>query len=132
MGTGTIYGLINSNTLELRYIGLTKRTLSARFAQHGKGKGLNVYMYRWLRSVPVTIIMLEREPLDINEAEIRWIREMREKGARLLNMTDGGEGGGGMTGRKHSIETRTKMSLSAMGNHNHTDSRDSLGRFRSE
>ena len=49
------------------------------------------------------MIVLEKNPVDINKAEIKWIKEIRDKGANLLNIADGG------FNIKHSPETLTKM-----------------------
>ena len=107
MRTGNIYGLIDGNTLELRYIGQTFRSLEVRLKQHKQGRGPNPHLNRWLRVKFVNIIMLECDPADINEAEIRWIKEMKKRGIRLINLTDGG---GGTAGYTHTLETRDKIS----------------------
>ena len=110
--SGIIYGLIDSETLELRYVGQTTKLLDVRLRRH-KNRRDNPHLRNWLDKCPVSIITLERDPADINEAERRWIREMREQGARLINMTDGGEGG---LGHKHTPETRAKMRAAKLGN----------------
>ena len=105
-----IYGLIHSDTLELRYIGQTIKSLNKRFIKHKLGIGANIHLNRWTQANPINIIVLERNPKDIDEAEIRWIREMKERGARLLNLTKGGQGRpGGLT-----LQTRAKISATRM------------------
>mgnify|MGYP001615733050 CR=1 FL=1 len=109
---GIIYGLIDSDTLELRYIGKTTKPLEKRLCRHMQCRTRNHHLNRWLRARPVNIIVLERDPIDLNETEMCWIADMREQGARLLNMTDGG---GGSTGVNHSVEARAKMRAAKLG-----------------
>ena len=133
-----IYGLIDGDTLELRYVGQTISHPEHRLQQHKQMWSPNVHLNNWLAVRPINILVLERDPEDLNEAEIRWIREMRAGGARLLNLTEGGGGGGNtghhhseeakakiraaLTGRKHSVEAKARMSIAQRGN------RGSLGR----
>lgn len=88
--TGTIYGLIDANTLELRYVGQTTRP-ERRRTEH-------------LRTWPnLRMIVLEHNPPDgLDKAERRWIEDMKSQGARLLNIANGGSG--------PTAETRAKMS----------------------
>ena len=116
---GIIYGLIDGDTLELRYVGQTTKSLDERLRRHKNSH--NTHLRRWLNKRPVNIIVLERDPVDLNEAEIRWIREMREQGARLMNMTDGGEGG--RLGLKHTSETRVKIGVAQLGHGVTTETR---------
>ena len=104
-----IYGLIDGDTLELRYIGQTCQLPEVRLVTHRR-RG-NPHLRNWLACTHVNIIVLERNPEDLNEAEIKWIREMREQGARLLNMTDGGF----REGYHPTTEMRKKMGLSKRG-----------------
>jgi hypothetical protein len=100
-----VYGLYDPDTEELRYIGKTCRGwlrirdhLSPKCAQD------NSYKSRWLRTLfsvgkaPVVRVLLEcttdQQALD---EEVRLIREARERGDRLTNITDGGEGFKGLT-----------------------------------
>ena len=107
--TGTIYGLIDSDTLELRYVGKTIHSLKARLRRH-RNHPTNPHLRNWLRARPVNIIILERDPVDLDEAEMCWIADMRVAGARLLNMTDGGT-----AGWQHTPETRAKMNAARIG-----------------
>ena len=132
-----IYGLIDNETLELRYVGQTTKALSRRLSQHKRERRRrNIHLANWLLARPVNITPLEYDPEDINEAERRWIREKRKQGARLLNLTDGGQCGvpsaetraaisTAMMGHTTSAETRAKISMALMGNqhnlgHKHT------------
>jgi hypothetical protein len=119
-----IYGLVDGHSMELRYVGSTtaprKRLSQHRCARHAHLPGLN----RWLRSTHWKMITLERDPVDLKEAEIRWIREMREGGARLLNISPGGNGWSdesraklsvALKGRSLSAEQRAKISATLTG-----------------
>lgn len=114
---GNVYGLVDSCTMELRYVGKTVRPLKVRLRAHLQCRSPNSHLNNWLRSARVSAVVLERAPEDLAEAEIRWIRKMREQGARLLNMTDGGNGGRtrGSTGRKLTAEHRAKIGAGLMG-----------------
>jgi len=48
--------------------------------------------------------------------EKRWIKTLKNIGYNIANMTPGGDGGPTWTGRKHSEETKKRMSISAKGN----------------
>lgn len=91
-----IYALTHPETNEIRYIGLTTYLPEERLAGHIEtaAKGSQHWVHRWIRtlSVPPLVIVLEYDPFDLNEAEVRWIKQYRESGARLCNMTDGGQG----------------------------------------
>jgi hypothetical protein len=113
---GSVYGLIDGDTLELRYVGQTIQSLAARLSQHTHNcRTPNLHLSRWARAAYVSILVLERDPPDLNEAETRWIREMREQGARLLNFADGGSANRGQRGRTVSAETRARISTAMRG-----------------
>jgi len=119
--SGVIYGLIDSDTLELRYVGQTVQPLAERFRVHKRAR-VNPHLNHWLHARPISIIVLEHSPTDLNEAERRWIAAMRAQGARLLNLTAGGDGApcGNQyaLGKQHNVESRAKNSSAAMGNQN--------------
>jgi hypothetical protein len=114
MYMSAIYGLLDGETLELRYIGQTAKPLAVRFLQHCGCHSANVHLNNWLKSCRPNIITLEREPEDLDAAEIKWIADMRAQGARLLNLTDGGCGGGNR-GRRFSPAHRSKISAALKG-----------------
>lgn len=58
--------------------------------------------------------------------EIRWIKTLKNSGYKLVNQTPGGNGGQTWLGRKHSEETKKKMSIAAKGN------KGNLGKIFSE
>ena len=115
MKTGIIYGLVDNSTMELRYVGQTRKPLHVRFKRHMKLLSPNVHFNNWLRIADVSAIVLERDPINLNEAEMCWIADMRAAGARLLNMTDGG---GGCQNYKHTLEICAKISAAMMGKQN--------------
>ena len=111
-----IYALIDNGTMKPRYVGKTTKSLAVRFKQHMQLCSPNVHLNNWLRTADVSAIVLERDPADLNEAEIRWAREMRKQGARLLNKNNGGAGG--VAGWRHTPKACAKMSAAAKGNQN--------------
>lgn len=85
---------------EVRYVGKTKGELGKRVAGHVRGarRGEQHPAARWLRKLDALglrpgAFVLEADPADWQEAERRWIAHYRTAG-RLLNISDGGEGGG--------------------------------------
>jgi len=52
--------------------------------------------------------------------EKRWIKCLNDLGYNLVNLTPGGDGGPTWIGKKHSEETKAKMSAKAMGNKGRT------------
>lgn len=102
-----IYGLIDGDTLELRYVGQTCCP-KKRLRQHSEARH-NPHLNNWLRTADISMITLERDPADLDATETRWIRELREQGARLLNLSPGGNG--------QSPETCAKISASKTGHH---------------
>lgn len=123
-----IYGLRDPRNGEIRYIGQSSTGLS-RPKGHSSDSNMlkykHLYVVRWLNKLKADgfvaeIVILEDLTKDVdgkhdtektktlNDAEIKWIAIGRQAlGKRLTNCT---EGGGGLLGRRHSIETRQKMS----------------------
>src|ERR1035437_1201514 len=113
----TIYALIHPETREIRYVGKTQRTTKARYSQHlyDSKKKIN-HLYNWWRTLEGLIpemITLEVDPLDIDEAETRWILKGKSEGWPLTNMTPGGEGS--CLGHIVTPETRAKISAANKG-----------------
>jgi len=117
-----IYGLFESDTLELRYIGQTQKPLLERLAGHLSPSQLESQNRKnnWIKSVKMRGSSVVIHPIqtletkgDLNLAEIYWIRFFLDQGCRLTNQTDGGEGGSPMRGRTHTPETKAKMSATA-------------------
>lgn len=98
MKTCTVYGLREVGTEDIRYVGQTSYALNNRLKRHWSeaNNGNKTARSNWMRSVrdrggEIESIPIE-ENAEWNKAEIRWIAEYRENGARLLNHTDGGQG----------------------------------------
>lgn len=103
-----------------RYVGRTMKRTRARLLEHmaeARAGRLN-HRLNWIRSlvkagVEPTLRVLEELPSDeLSEAEIKWIAKFRKEGYKLTNGTDGGEG---ISGWKHSEETKRKMSEKQKG-----------------
>lgn len=93
-----IYGLIDPNNKILRYIGKST-DISRRYREHCRlcNCKTNTYKDRWLRKllnnkqIPELIILMECQPQDLDENEIKLIDE--NKSPLLTNGTKGGTGG---------------------------------------
>lgn len=96
-----IYGLVDSVTNEIRYIGKSTSGLS-RPNDHLKPKNYlneNNYKAHWIKksieegNIPSIIILTSTENKEeLNQLEMDLIAKYRAAGARLTNLTDGGEG----------------------------------------
>lgn len=68
----------------------------------------------WIRSLemwPIACVLETAPESLLGATEQRWIREMKQYGARLTNLTAGGEG---TIGWRHSTEARDKMRQTAL------------------
>ncbi|MCS5716852.1 NUMOD3 domain-containing DNA-binding protein [Herbiconiux sp. CPCC 205763] len=120
---GVVYGIRDVATGDLRYVGQTAAPVRRRFAQHLRvaRSGRKTPLYDWLRSRPtdrVEVVELEkvyrnREELGI--AEMAWISYMRERGARLLNIADGGLGPTGVVWSREQREAARERSTGRLG-----------------
>ena len=146
--TYRVYGLFcscarcrTSMAGEIRYVGATVNSLSARLyghlqaAKNPKDEGYNTAKYRWIRShgpENIRAVLLDEgltSPEEATRSEQYWITNLNTlKGERGLNMSTGGEG---VTvrptrtpaqvraaseyhrGRKRSQETRDRISAKA-------------------
>lgn len=108
----TVYGLRETGTETIQYIGQTTRSLKVR---------LNAHLYDpkntpkavWVRSVEGRVEAVELERDGIHGLSERYhILRFKERGQSLLNRS---AGGGGVLGYKHSEETREKISLARRG-----------------
>jgi hypothetical protein len=106
---GLIYALVDPRTKEIRYCGKTAKAMCYRLANHRREarNGVNRHVCHWVRSVleagfdPI-VVRLEEIPLAgldrteqirlLNEAEKKWIAELKELGCDLTNATLGGDG----------------------------------------
>lgn len=125
-------------------------------ARSKKSQDYNSWKSRWLRSLlaaglmPVPIVLETGTDMDLwKDAEKKWIAHYRALGARLTNATDGGDGTPGhvqspetrakiaerskvsQRGRKHSPETRAKMSASATARQSTPEARAAMSKARS-
>ena len=99
---GAVYAFYASGSKEARYVGMTTNPVLVRERQHFKtaASGRKTPFYDWLRkegrnayAIPLEVFFTDLD--DLAEAEIRWIRKLRRKGHRLLNLTEGGRGPNG-------------------------------------
>jgi hypothetical protein len=114
-----IYTLSDPRTLEVRYVGMTTKTLAARLRSHLKNykheRNHRAFWILSLQKAGVAPVIAELEMVPVDEraaAERKWIAFYRMQGARLVNATDGGEG---TLGLKMSPEARKKISDSKKG-----------------
>lgn len=134
MEAGFVYGLAHAG--EIRYVGKTKRSLSSRLRRHlreaAKSEPGKRHVFDWMRSVgfDVEIISLERDPIDLGEAERAWIATLRRYGCRLTNIAEGGAGvivrgrvpwNKGRSGVSAETSARMAVSARARGGHPHTE-----------
>ena len=119
-----IYGLCDPRTSELRYVGATNN-LRNRLYGHCSCKASG-HSKNWIASLKKDrlkpdMFVIEEVPDDTwQREEIFWITYFKSIGANLTNITPGGEGNVGnkaWLGRKHSVETKRKMSDANKGKH---------------
>ena len=114
--SNVIYGLIDPNTNELRYIGyscnVAKRYRAHHYISNLKSK---TYKNNWIKSLikigqkPELIILeIYKTPEELPRAEIEMIEYYKFIGCNLTNWHSGGNGW--TKGQKHTEETRKKLS----------------------
>lgn len=99
----------------VRYVGITKLTPAQRLKDHIKcanRKSRNTYRDRWIRSLEKSPEIHCIEITDDPSREGYWISFFRSIGARLTNLTDGGDG---ISGYRHTPESKAKMSAASKG-----------------
>lgn len=110
-----IYALCEFPSQEPRYVGKTVQPLRLRLAAHLQTARRNARLpvHRWLakrRKSGLHVCIKWLETVDAGQdwgsAERGWIAKLREEGAALLNLTDGGEG---LDGHKFSNEHKAKI-----------------------
>lgn len=129
-----IYVLKHPDTLEVRYVGKTVRSLSRRLGNHianAKGNKHNKHLSNWILKIlyenkrPIIELLEECEHSVWQEREKYWISQFDN----LINLTIGGDGCEGFIhnqetieklrevnkGRKHTDEFKEKMSLRLKG-----------------
>lgn len=117
-----IYTLKHPDTLEIRYVGKTVRSLSRRLGNHisnAKGNKHNRHLSNWILSIlslgkrPLIELIEEVDNSIWQERERYWISQY----PNLINLTNGGDG---CLGFLHDKETRIKCGLANVGR-KHTD-----------
>jgi hypothetical protein len=116
-----IYGLVDPFSGQLRYIGRSSSGLK-RPQNHAHPSRLNKdnsHSGAWIRKLKavnsiysVVVIQHFTDGAILDKAEIFWIKYFRSMGCPLTNLT---EGGCGVSGWKHSSESRSKISQSNKG-----------------
>jgi len=131
----SIYMFFDENGVPF-YVGKTKEFIVRKKKHLSEVKyGNRLYCYNKLRkvlkTVPVFLAIREVftgiEEKNIDAVEMAWIKFLRQRGVKLTNLTDGGEGGKGFTpeinrraalkrrGWFPSLETRRRISEAHMG-----------------
>lgn len=115
--TTFIYALCEPGTRTIRYIGKANNP-QQRLQRHiSTSTKKNHHLGRWIRKVktPFLLVLKEIPKNDWQSWEQCYIRNARMLGFSLVNVTEGGEGGGTMLGKQHSQETKQKMSQASKG-----------------
>lgn len=112
-----IYALTEPHTNEIRYVGWTIDPQKRYVAHIQNASHQRNHKSNWIKGLVRAglrpgILILETGNGDWQEAERWWIAHLRQNGANLTNMTDGGDGTPGLI---PNAETRSKMSLSRRG-----------------
>jgi len=117
-----VYGLKDPLSNQIRYVGKSSNYLY-RPKEHLKerswyGPLKDTYLYRWVRKLvakghyPEIVILETAAPEVLADRERYWIKNMRDNGVTLCNLTDGGEG---CLGRKVSEVTKGRISKAHAG-----------------
>lgn len=125
MTNSFIYGLVDPETQELRYVGKTRVGMKRALAEH------SARCRNWIRKLKrrglVQEVVVLEETDELDEAERRLISLFRRLGYSLTNIADGGEGGfkfdedvrlrisQSKKGWNPSLETRSRMSAAKLG-----------------
>jgi hypothetical protein len=115
-----IYLLKDPRTRQVRYVGWTSKTPARRLNTHIQAAICKptTHKAKWVLSLLSIGIRPEIEVIECGlgdgwaQAEMKWIAFYREKGAKLTNATDGGEG---VLGYSPTPETRRLISEAGKG-----------------
>lgn len=126
-----IYGLLDPDTLDLRYIGKTNQSLNTRLSAHLSDKS-SCHRVNWLNQLKKQdkkpeIILLEtiQGKWPWQESERFWIRYYLNKGCKLTNNTSGGDGVPDLP-----KETREKMRQTWLGRKHKPETLEKLKEFK--
>jgi len=120
--TTFIYALNDPRTGECRYVGKADNPFK-RFKKHLLGAATSsTHKNCWILGLKAmgltpTMDILDEVPKSQWQLwESEYIKVFRMVGVRLTNLVEGGLGGGGpMSGKRHTEETRRKQSLAKLG-----------------
>ena len=93
-----VYGLMDMEVGQIRYVGQTTRTMKKRFAEHVEHarQGRKTPVHCWIKSIldrgGEVGIMPIIENAVLHETEVEVIARLKDEGYDLLNVTNGGEG----------------------------------------
>ena len=128
-----IYALVDPRDNQTRYIGKTVRTAHRRLRRHLARCYLDeadTYKNRWLRQLlalslePYIVVLEKCDSFDaLSIAEQRYIAQYLAAGARLTNLTPGGDGGKA----KHTPESKEKIRRALTGKPKTAEHRARLG-----
>jgi len=131
-----IYALLEPNTELVRYVGLTRKSLKERLRKHlsEKLRGKKAtYKYNWIQSLkeknlkPEIILLEDNLTLDeANKKEIIYIKTFKSFGAKLVNVSIGGNCGA--SGYKHSDELKEYFRYLNKGRFVTQETRDKLSK----
>ena len=93
--TTYIYGLVDPETDEMRYVGKSNNP-KVRYQYHLADKNTNPHKTAWIRRLserglkPNLVILEETTQKQWEERERYWIKHYRDEGAPLVNILEGG------------------------------------------
>jgi len=127
MGNVIIYTLSDPQSLQIRYVGVTKRVLSKRIREHVRDakNGIKTHRCNWIRQILQSNKYPFIEIVDqVNECEWEfweqyWISQFKQWGLSLVNKTIGGGGTLGNKGWKHTTESKERIRKSNSGVNNY-------------
>lgn len=111
-----IYTLENPITNEIRYVGMTQKSLSERLSSHKSSvKTKTSHVANWIKSllnenlIPVIKLLDETNTLEkCKELEIYWISQFKSWGFNLTNLSTGGESSAGKKLSKKQVDGMSK------------------------
>jgi hypothetical protein len=130
-----IYVLLEPDSTTIRYVGITNRTLKLRFNNHIYDSRKSYHKANWIYSLKKRklkpVIKLIEENLNYEDAcrkEQEYIDAFRAQGFDLVNTAIGGIGV--MKSRKHSEETKRKISETKKGKKLSLETRAKMSEYR--